>query len=203
MFKRISETIEKLDTSSISEERLQLLGRFADLLSDELESNQVVKLNFICTHNSRRSHLAQVWAQTLACHFGLNIQSYSGGTEATAVYSMIVKTLKKQGFEIGDLKRPENPLYYLKSDKNAQPLILFSKTYNDAFNPNNDYIAVMTCADADENCPMVLGAKHRFALTYDDPKAFDGSVQAEAKYLERSTQIATELYVVFQQIAKS
>lgn len=203
MFKRISETIEKLDTSSISEERLQLLGRFADLLSDELESNQVVKLNFICTHNSRRSHLAQVWAQTLACHFGLNIQSYSGGTEATAVYSMIVKTLKKQGFEMGELKCPENPLYYLKSDKNARPLILFSKTYNDAFNPNNDYIAVMTCADADENCPMVLGAKHRFALTYDDPKAFDGSVQAEAKYLERSTQIATELYVVFQQIAKS
>lgn len=203
MFRRISETIEKLDTSSIPEERLQLLGRFVALLSDELKSNQVVKLNFICTHNSRRSHLAQVWAQTLADYFELNIQCFSGGTEATAVYSMIVKTLKKQGFEIGELERPENPLYYLKSDKNAQPLLLFSKIYDDTFNPKNDFFAVMTCSDADENCPMVLGAKHRFALTYKDPKTFDGSAQAEAKYLERSTQIATELYLVFKQLAKS
>jgi len=202
MFKNISETIEKLDTSLISERRLQLLQRFTALLSDELESNRVVKLNFICTHNSCRSHLAQVWAHTLVCHFGLNFQCYSGGTEATAVYPLVIKTLKGQGFEIGELKRPTNPLYYLKSDENAQPLLLFSKTYEDAFNPKNDYTAVMTCADADENCPIVLGAKHRFALTYEDPKTFDGTAQAEAKYLERSTQMATELFVVFQQLTK-
>jgi len=202
MFKNLSKTIEELDTSSISERRLQILQRFTALLSDELKSNQVVKLNFICTHNSRRSHLVQVWAQTLANYFGLNMQCFSGGTEATAVYPMVTKTLRKQGFGIGELKRPKNPLYYLKSGENAQPLVLFSKTYDDPFNPKNGYTAVMTCADADENCPIVLGAKHRFALTYDDPKTFDGTAQAQAKYLERSTQMATELFVVFQQLAK-
>lgn len=205
MFSKIIDTIKALDLSSIAEDRKQILLNFADLLSIELKNGFVVKLNFICTHNSRRSHLAQVWAQTLAYYFKFNFECFSGGTESTAVYPLVIDTLIKQGFKIRKLNDPPhgNSLYFLEFTKGINPLNLYSKTYDFYLNPNENFIAVMTCSDADENCPIVSGAKHRFALTYDDPKVFDGTEYAEAKYLERSIQIATELCFVFQHITKS
>jgi arsenate reductase len=198
MYLKISETINNLDISSIPDHRLKILNELISTLSAEMKSTHDLKLNFICTHNSRRSHLAQVWAQTLSDHFGLKFQCYSGGTEATAVYPLVINTLKCQGFQIGKLDRLENSLYHLKYDRNTQPIVLFSKVFDDSFNPDDDFLAVMTCSDADENCPIVSGAKKRFALTYEDPKKFDATLEAETKYLERSNQIATELYYIFQ-----
>jgi arsenate reductase len=37
--------------------------------------------SILYTHNSRRSHLSQVWAQTAAAHFNVKM-FYSGGMEA-------------------------------------------------------------------------------------------------------------------------
>lgn len=202
MYPQLLKTIEGLDESSIPIERKNDLLALVDILSDELKSNIVLKLNFICTHNSRRSHLAQVWSNTLAHYYNFNIESFSGGTESTAVYPLVVETLKNQGFLIGQLKRESNPLYFLKYSENALPILLFSKTYNNDFNPKSNYIAIMTCSDADENCPIVTGAKKRFALTYEDPKRFDNTPLAEEKYRERSLQIATELNFVFKRLTK-
>lgn len=202
MTTHLIKTIETFEVSSISAERQNHLLALTDILSDELKSNAVLKLNFICTHNSRRSHLAQVWSNTLAHHYDLNIESFSGGTVATAVYPMVVETLKNQGFLIGELKRESNPLYFLKYSENARPILLFSKTYNNDFNPKSNYMAIMTCSDADENCPIVTGAKKRFALTFEDPKKFDNTPMAQEKYRERSLQIATEINFVFKRLTK-
>jgi arsenate reductase len=202
MFSKLSETISNLDRLSIPKHRLEKLQDLSDLLSFELEANKHLRLNFICTHNSRRSHLAQVWAHTLAQHFNLPVDCYSGGTEATAVYPMVLQTLKSQGFQIEELVRIKNSVFSLKYEKNARPLVLFSKRFDHQFNPKDNFIAIMTCSDADENCPLVSGAKSRFALTYEDPKAFDDSEMQEEKYRERSLQIATELFEVFQQLSK-
>jgi arsenate reductase len=201
MYPQLLQTIKGLDKSSISVERKKQLGNLAELLSKELITDDTVNLNFICTHNSRRSHLAQVWSHTLSHYYNLNVESFSGGTESTAVYFMVINTLKNQGFEIGELQRETNPLYYLKSGENTQPLLLFSKTYHHSFNPESDYIAIMTCSQADENCPFVIGAKKRFALTFEDPKAFDHTDLKEQKYLERSLEIATQLNFVFKCIS--
>lgn len=198
---KILETISNLEVNSISAERKNLLQDFTNYLQDKIDKKEAIRLNFICTHNSRRSHLTQIWAQSLAAHFNLtNVNCYSGGTEATAMYKSAVSCLQSQGFEIKKLSESKNPVYQIKYDENEAPIIAFSKKYDDSFNPKSGYAAVMTCSHADENCPLILGSEKRIPLTYEDPKAFDNTNQEAAKYLERSVQIATELYYIFSQI---
>ncbi len=168
----------------------------------KVDKEEEIRLNFICTHNSRRSHLSQVWAQVMAAHFGVpKVFTYSGGTEATAMFPMVGETLKAQGLNILQLSEGSNPVYAIKFAENAQPIMAFSKTFDHPFNPSSQFAAIMTCAQADEGCPFIAGAEKRFPITYDDPKAFDGTPLQAEKYLERSTQIATEMLYIFDEIS--
>lgn len=197
-YSKISEFIEGLDINTIPEDRKPLLQEYIDFIKLKIEANEPILINAICTHNSRRSHLTQIWSQVMASEFGIgNVFAFSGGTEATAMFPMVSKVLQKTGFEIVKLSEENNPVYSVKYADNAHPIICFSKTYDNAFNPKSGYVALMTCSHADENCPVVFGSEKRVRLTYDDPKAFDNTPQQEEKYLERSTQIATEMKYVF------
>lgn len=197
----ISTFIDNLDIASISEERQSVLKPLVTHIQGKVNSKSVINLNLICTHNSRRSHLSQVWAQTMASYFKINhVHCYSGGTEATALFPKVGETLKTQGFDIQPLSTGENPIYAIKFGPSDLPIIGFSKTYDHFFNPENDFAAVMTCSHADENCPFIPGANQRIALNYEDPKLFDGTPQQDEKYLERSIQIATEMKYVFSNI---
>jgi len=196
----IVKTIEELNPENIPAERKLVLQPLVNYLVLKNEKGEAISLNFICTHNSRRSHLSQVWAQTFAHYFKINTACYSGGTEATALFPKVAETLSKQGFEIQKLSNTNNPVYAIKYAAGQHPVIGFSKTYDDAFNPKSGFGAIMTCDSANEACPMVLGADGRFPITYKDPKAFDNTPQQDEKYLERSTQIATELYWVFSSV---
>ena len=199
----IEETILALDIKSISEERKELLNPLINYLKQKISNHQPIALNFICTHNSRRSHLSQVWARTTAHYVGINnINCYSGGTEATAMFPVAADTLKNNGFEIKKLSQTENPVYSIKYANNAHPIIGFSKTFDDSFNPESNFGAIMTCSSADKGCPIVSGSDGRFPITYDDPKAFDNTSQQAEKYKERSIQIATEMLYVMQNAAK-
>ena len=195
MFQTIKETISALKIDTISEERKVILAPLVAYIKEKNEKNKAIALNFICTHNSRRSHLSQIWAQTLAHSVGItNINCYSGGTEATALFPMAAETLKNNGFQISTLSNTENPVYSIKYAENAHSIIGFSKTYDDEFNPKSSFGAIMTCNSANEACPIVSGSEKRFPITYEDPKKFDNTPQQKEKYLERSIQIATELY---------
>lgn len=201
MFPKLTKTIEELDISNISDERKQILQPLIDYIQQKVDAGKAVKLNLICTHNSRRSHLSQVWSQTMASYFKVkDVHSYSGGTEATALFPMAAKTLVKNGFQIKTLSEGNNPVYSIKFSENNHPIIGFSKKFDDDFNPKSNFAAIMTCSHADENCPVVLGCDFRIPITYDDPKAFDITPQQEEKYLERSIQIATEMKYVFSKI---
>lgn len=201
MLENLSKTITTVSNIEVPYERKEVLQPLVDYIQNKVNSNEEIRLNFICTHNSRRSHLSQIWAQTMAFQFGIrNIFCYSGGTEATAMFSKVAETLTNQGFEIQKLSEAENPVYALKFDENQHPIICFSKTYFDDFNPKNNFGAIMTCNNADEGCPMVFGAESRFPIKYDDPKAFDGTALMNEKYAERSLQIASEMFFVFSQI---
>lgn len=201
MFENLSKTIQFIAEITVSEDRKVVLKPLADYIQNKINANEKIRLNFICTHNSRRSHLSQIWAQTMAFHFGIkNIFCYSGGTEATALFPKVAETLANQGFQIQQLSQEQNPVYAVKFDDNAHPIVGFSKTYFDAFNPKSNFAAILTCSNADECCPMVFGADARFPIKYDDPKAFDGTEQMNEKYTERSLQIASEMYFVFSQI---
>lgn len=201
MFPKLTQTIEELTISSISKARKKTLQPLIEYIQNKVEKSDAINLNFICTHNSRRSHLAQIWAQTLASFFNIkNLYCYSGGTEATAMFPMVAKTLSNQGFLVKNLSEGKNPVYSIKFSDNNHPVICFSKTFDDDFNPKSNFSAIMTCSHADENCPIVLGCEARIPITFEDPKAFDNTPQQTDKYLERSIQIATELKYVFSKI---
>lgn len=201
LFKSIEEFISTLDVNSISEERKEILQPLVDYIQQKVAQKNDIRINFICTHNSRRSHLSQVWAQTMAYHFGIKqVFCYSGGTEATALFPMAAQTLQNTGFEINKLSEATNPVYSIKYAENAHPIIGFSKKMDDEFNPKSEFAAIMTCDSANEACPIVPGAEQRIPIMFKDPKAFDNTPQQAEKYNERSTQIATELFYVFSKI---
>jgi arsenate reductase len=203
MFPDLKNTIETISKISVSNERIEVLKPLINYIQDQVNSNEEIRLNFICTHNSRRSHLSQIWSQTMAFHFGINnVFCYSGGTEATAMFLKVAETLVNQGFQIQKLSEEQNPVYAIKFDVNQHPIICFSKTYFDDFNPKSEFGAIMTCNNAHDGCPIVFGAEARFLVKYDDPKVFDGTNLMNEKYVERSLQIASEMYFVFSQIKK-
>lgn len=185
----------------IPDERKEILKQLTTFVQKKANERKTTYLNFICTHNSRRSHLAQLWAQTAAYYYGVpNVECFSGGTEATAFNPRAVTAMVKAGFDIKTTKPGENPTYEVYFSQHVQPVIAFSKKYDDPFNHPTDFAAIMTCSHADENCPLVLGASSRIALTYDDPKEFDGTPQESAKYSERVNEIGREMLFAFSQV---
>ena len=201
LFPEIEKVIGTLDFETITAERKIILQPLIDFIQDKATNRQEIRLILICTHNSRRSHLSQVWAQTAAAHFNIkNVFCYSGGTEATALFPMVAKTLEQSGFKIKTIAAGNNPIYDIKYGENQHPIIGFSKTYDDDFNPQSEFAAILTCSQADGGCPFIAGAEKRISITFEDPKAFDNTPQQAEKYQERSLQIATEMFYVFSQI---
>jgi arsenate reductase len=203
LFPEVANVIEGLDFKSIAAVRKTVLQPLVEYIQSKTFNSEEIRLNLICTHNSRRSHLSQIWAQTAAAFYGIdNVFCYSGGTEATAMFPMVAETLKNAGFQIKTLSEGSNPVYAVKYAENEHPVICFSKTYDDQFNPQSEFAAIMTCSQADGGCPFIAGAEKRIPITFDDPKAFDGTPHQAEKYKERSLQIATEMFYVFSQIKK-
>jgi arsenate reductase len=201
IFIEIENTLSTLDITTIPNERKKTLQPFVDYLQFKVSNHQEIRLIFICTHNSRRSHLSQIWGQTLALYFNVkNVFCYSGGTEATALFPVVAKTLKDQGYKIQTISESNNPVYAIKYAVNEHPVIGFSKNYEDNFNPQTGYAAIMTCSQADIGCPVIFGASERFSIPFDDPKVFDNTAEQAEKYREKSLQIATDLYYIFSQL---
>ena len=202
LFPKLAQTVNELARESTDLERRKILQPFIDYLQGKLARQEEIRLNFICTHNSRRSHLAQVWAQALAHYFALpQVSCYSGGTEATALFPRIAETLAASGFTVSQLSKGINPVYSLKFSANEAAVIGFSKQFENPFNPQSHFAAVLTCAQADADCPFVAGAEKRISIPFEDPKAFDESPQAAKKYEECSRQIASEWFYVFNQLS--
>jgi arsenate reductase len=200
MKSEIRHFITTLDEQSIDAQRRVLLQPLIDFIQARKDAAESIRLNFICTHNSRRSHMCQVWAKTIAEFYNIEkVKSYSGGTESTAVYPTVIDTFEKLGFEITKIANYTNPTYKLNFTEEHCPMTLFSKRHNDRYNPKKDFAAVMTCTDADQNCPIIPNAT-RISLPYVDPKISDGTNDEVSVYSERSTQIATEIKYVFSKI---
>jgi len=189
--------ISKIKPSKHRSESLQIL---VDYIQFKIDRKLPVNLHFICTHNSRRSQLAQIWAQTMACYFGIEIRCFSGGVEVTACNKRTIDSLIRAGFQVEENEHPDNPIYQVFYEKGKSPLLAFSKLVDDPINPVSDFAAVMTCAHADENCPVVIGAEMRIPIRYEDPKSYDNTPQEAQKYDECSMQIASEMHWVFSRI---
>lgn len=201
MYSTILKTVEQFHFENISNDRKNILQPLIDYIQGKVNSKKPVNLNFICTHNSRRSHLSQVWAQTSASFYNIdNVHCYSGGTEKTALFPKVAETLENQGFQILKIADNINPIYAIKFVENSLPIIGFSKKYDDPFNPVSNFAAIMTCSQADEGCPFIAGAEKRIPITYEDPKISDDTTEQTEVYQQRSIEIATEMMYVFSQI---
>lgn len=202
MFTLLQETVnQSVLKKDITEERKKFLKPLINYIQEKVDNNKTVNINFICTHNSRRSHLSQIWAQVAAEYYEINnVCCYSGGTEATAMFPKIAETLEKQGFGIWKLSHSVNPVYAVKFAEDRLPLIAFSKKYDDTFNPVSSFAAVMTCSQADGACPFIPGAELRTPVKFEDPKIADNTPAQDQIYAERSIEIAAEMFYVFSQI---
>ena len=196
---KVTTLINSISNEKFSRERKKLLQVLIDYIKKKQAAEEEVHLNFICTHNSRRSQFAQIWAIIAANYYGIDVSCYSGGTEVTSFNERAVESLKRSGliiFHEGD----QNPTYSITYSEDSAAIEAYSKLYDASANPTTEFAAVMTCSDADANCPFIPGAKKRIPLHYEDPKEFDESPEEETMYDERSKQIASEMFYVFSQI---
>ncbi|MES2512873.1 MAG: protein-tyrosine-phosphatase [Bacteroidota bacterium] len=187
--------------SAISKERKELLEKISQYIAKRQILNKPVNLVYICTHNSRRSHFGQVWAKVASEYYNVkNVNTYSGGTEATAFNINAINALNRIGFDIKPINVEKNSTYHVSFDDTEKPIVCFSKVYDDPKNPQSEFAAIMTCSDAEENCPFIPGVELRIGTTYDDPKVFDNTPQQDEKYSQRCRQIALETLYVFSKI---
>lgn len=195
--------IERIgEFSSIDGERKKELERVALFVRTQTEQSKPAKLTFICTHNSRRSHLSQVWAQVAAEYYELKgVETFSGGTEATAFNPRAVAALVRSGLKITTTdEKASNPHYEVRTHDDARPQVCFSKVYDASPNPTKGYCAVMTCAQADEACPLVMGCDLRIPIRYEDPKIADSTDREASLYDERSRQICREMLYLMSRV---
>jgi arsenate reductase (thioredoxin) len=198
----VTEVVNELGT--VSKERREVLDAIAMDVTKQLKAGQTAQLTFICTHNSRRSHMSQIWAQTAACYFGLEkVRAFSGGTQATACNCRTVAAMRRVGFAIEDATTGDNPVYVVQYSKDRPPIRAYSKLYNADGNPNKDFIALMTCSVADKTCPVVHGAISRYAIHYVDPRLCDDTPTETTAYNERCREIAREMFYIMSEVRKS
>lgn len=201
VFKTIQDFIKSLDLETLSPERKHLLAPLQSYVQSKLADERSIQIHFLCTHNSRRSHLAQIWAQVMAVYYGIpNVYCHSAGSEETAVFPMVIDRLQARGFVSVKLSQGTNSVYGLKYSEEAPPIFVFSKDITHPLNPQTSFVAVMTCRDAEQSCPNVPGAEKRISIHYEDPKVYDGTEGMSSRYEERSRQIATEMKYIFSKL---
>ncbi len=199
LYPELEKTIEKARQLPITQERTQVLQVLIDYIQSKHALSQEINLNFICTHNSRRSQFSQIWAQTAADYFGVPARCYSGGVEITAFNERAVASITRSGFKV-KAQGDNNPLYSVFYSDQDAPITAFSKLFDDPINKAEQFAAVMTCSHADENCPFIPGTEKRIPVRYEDPKAFDNTPEEAARYDKRSLQIASEMFYVFSRV---
>ena len=188
---------------NLDDKRKDLLKGIAKSIAEIYTSNNgKISVNFICTHNSRRSQLGQVWTFFAANYFDLNITSYSGGTEVTAFHRNTVMTLKEVGFTFNvEEFSHQNPVYQVSFNETSDYILGFSKTYDHQIN-EAPYVAITTCNSADQNCPYIAEATKRFHLPFVDPKFSDNTEDQQKIYLKTNAEVASEIYYIFDLVKK-
>lgn len=195
----LKNSIEKAVEMNIQVERLGVLQLLVDYIQSKIDQKEEVNLNFICTHNSRRSQFSQIWAYTAANYFGIPANCYSGGVEVTAFNKRAVESINRSGFKV-ETNGGANPRYSVFLSEDHDPILVFSKLFDDPINKADLFAAVMTCSHADVNCPFIPGTEKRIPVRYEDPKSFDDTPEESVMYDQRSMQIASEMFYIFSKV---
>jgi protein-tyrosine-phosphatase len=190
------------EAKSIDKSRVIVLDSIANFIFKTKKQNGKAQLLFVCTHNSRRSHISQIWLQTAAYYYGVDeIYTFSGGVEVTAANKRAIAALERAGFSatVSD-KKSENTVYIVSQGKGFSTNLFFSKKYDDKQNPKENFAAIMVCSEADKSCPFIPGANARFSLPYDDPRYSDNTPSEEQTYDETTKRIAIEMLYIMSRV---
>jgi arsenate reductase len=137
----------------IDANRKKQLEELSAYVRKQRAADKPARLIFVCTHNSRRSQMAQLWASVAADTYGIQASTYSGGTESTAFNPRAVAAVERAGFQVENTTQDANPIYHVRFSSDRPALTCFSKKYDNAPNPKDDFAAIMVCDDADRACP--------------------------------------------------
>lgn len=183
--------------------RPKTLQRLVDYLTLRLKAGQAAQVLVVCTHNARRSQIAQYWLAVGAAYFGLEtLFVYSGGTEVTAVHPHTAAALQRMGLSVvpTDVSL-NNPPYQVRWNDTMQALPAYSKHYKDALLLEQDFVALLVCDT--EACPHIPGAVDHIALPYEDPSIWDHSPEQMHYYDQTVRSIGMELLWVLQQTTQN
>ncbi len=109
---------------------------------------------FLCTHNSARSQMAEGLLRHLG---GDRFDAHSAGTEATRVRPLAIRAMAELGIDISSQESKTLDRYL------GQP-----------------FDAVITvCDQANEACPVFLGAKERLHWSFPDPSTAAGTEEEQ------------------------
>ena len=145
-YSEIVEKIEQFNQDKTEFNNSQYLDKLVEYIREKQQKSEKIKLTFVCTHNSRRSQFAQLWAFVSARYYDIDIESYSGGVEVTACNKRTIDSIKRFGFKVENKTGGENPKYVVKFSDRIESLTLFSKLYDNDFNPSQGFAAIMTCS---------------------------------------------------------
>lgn len=202
MISTFLQSIEQELLQNPEDRHQELIEKIAEWIVSENKSGKKAHLNFICTHNSRRSQFAQTWCALVQSHFKMDVvESYSGGTEVTACNERTIAALKRVGCRVESTEK-ENPVYTITDPETDTQIKLWSKVFDDESNPKGRFAAIMTCDHADANCPFIPGAAIRIPLTYTDPKYADDTPEENEAYDTTCKIIATDMIRLFTTIQK-
>lgn len=202
----------------------QIVKYFKDYKDNNNHNQENAQITFACVQNSRRSHFAEIWFYISLIKNEINwIETYSGGTEATSCNYRVIHSLRRFGislneinnndkYEILNINSKSNQLYNLNYNENVgtqnrdnsqvitqennKEHLIFSKIYNDKFNPQKDFCAVLVCADDDTNCPAIFGSNGIFHLAFIDPKLADDTSLEQETYDKKSIEIGLEMMFI-------
>jgi arsenate reductase len=114
------------------------------------ESNEKIRVLFLCTGNSCRSQMAEGWAQHLK---GDVVDVYSAGIRPIGVSSRAIKTMAEAGVDIS---------------------MHTSKSIDDLGGVDFDYVVTL-CDNAAQNCPVFPGKAKVIHKPLKDPYCATGS----------------------------
>jgi hypothetical protein len=177
--------------SDIPFERKVILEEIANYIIRAKQLDTIGKVIFIETDHS-------IWAVAAIHYYGIeNVHIYSGGITSSSISKNAIIALEKAGFIIYKVKGSNNPEYEIKYSYNITPIRLKSIKYDEKSNPVADFGSVILCSNADINLSVVKGNNFRTSLHYFDPTGYDETPEALDLYLERSNEIATEMFYLF------
>ena len=184
----------------LTNDRKEQIKPLIDTIKSSLSSHQSATVQFICTHNSRRSQTAEFLLDILAREYGLNITALSAGTEATAFNPRMVTAITSYGFQLLEYGHDKNPLYIYSVEHDD--LYYYSKRYDEELIPIGQRIIVTVCGDAEENCPIIPGTFKRLHLGYTDPKHSDGTASEADTYRAKVLEIGVEMLYLVKELAQ-